>query len=100
VLLGLSGVLAADATWMVLTTSFGLQDPQGPHGLVPWLYEGATPTAEELFHRATAPERTAGAARVPSYWAAVYRHAQRTAVRHRRIARRMRQIEQRSSDVA
>jgi hypothetical protein len=93
------GMQAADATWMVLISALGLQDPQGPHGLPRWLYEGATPTPDELFHEATTAERRAGARRASSYWAAVYQRAERTAVRHRRMAARMRDVERRSTGV-
>jgi hypothetical protein len=88
-------VLAADATWMVLTTAMGLQDPHGPHGLRAWLYTGATPTAEELFHDAAEAGPGLDVPRERSHWTAVYRRAQRTAVRHRRMAARMRDVEAR-----
>lgn len=91
------GLTTAHATWVVLTWLLGLQDPEGPNGLPPWLYEGATPTADVLFDEATAIEQQADARRPASYWAAVHQQAQRDAVRHRRIAGWMRRIEQRSS---
>lgn len=91
------GFAAAHAAWVVLTWLLGLQDPEGPNGLPRWLYEGSTPSADELFREATAIERQAGASRPANFWAAVYQHALRDAARHRRMAGWMRRVEQRSS---
>jgi hypothetical protein len=85
----------AYATWVVLSWLLGMQDPQGPNGLKAWLFQGSTPSAEQLFQQATADE--AGVRRPSEYWAALWRRMERDARRHRRIATWLRQLERQAA---
>lgn len=86
------GLPVAHATWAVLSWLLGVQDGQGPNGLAPWLFEGPIPSAEELFRQT--PEAQCGVRHPPQHWAALRERTRCDAVRYRRIATRLRHIEQ------
>lgn len=79
----------AHAAWAVLGWLLGVQDDQG---LASWLFDGPIPTPEQLFRQT--PEAQGGAPRPAQYWAALWQRVRRDAVRYRRIATRLRNLEQ------
>jgi hypothetical protein len=86
------GIAVAHATWAVLSWLLGVQDPQGPNGLAPWLFDGPIPSAEQLLWQT--PQAQGGARYPAQQWAALRQRVRCDAVRYRRIATRLRHIEQ------
>lgn len=86
-------VAVADATHVVVGWLLGLQeDHTGPDRVPAWMFQGPTPTAEELF--AQSPDVRAGVRREPEQWAVEWRRMERRAARHHRMATWLRQITQ------
>jgi hypothetical protein len=90
------GVAVADATHAVVGWLLGVDAQHRPDRVAAWMFQGPTPTAEQLFGQR--PEARAGARRQPEHWAAVWQRMERHAARHRRMATWLRQIVQAARD--